>query len=366
YPVGAVFHAAGVLDDGVLDGMTGERLAAVSGPKAEGARYLDEASRELGLELSAFVLFSSFAGVVGGAGQGNYAAANAYLDALAERRRADGLPATSIAWGPWAEEGMAADTAVADRMRLAGMTGLSSETAFAVLERALVTDAGPLTAIDLDWERFAPGFTAARPSPLLADLPEAAVRRSGPAADDGVGLVRRLAELPPADRTDLLLETVRAQAAGVLGHGSEQRVTADAAFKDLGFDSLTAVELRNRLGTATGLSLPPTVVFDHPTPAALAGYLLTELTSGFADADEGPEEAAVRRALAAMPLARLREAGLLEVLLDLAGRETGPAAAAAGAAAAAAAEDAAGAAPEDIDAMDADALIRLAMDNTDS
>ncbi|MFD8286779.1 SDR family NAD(P)-dependent oxidoreductase [Streptomyces lavendulae] len=355
YPVSAVFHAAGVLDDGVLDGLTPERLATVLGPKADAARHLHELSGEMGLELSAFVLFSSFAGTVGGAGQGNYAAANACLDALAEQRRADGLPATSIAWGPWADNGMAADETVAERMRLAGMTGLATDTAFSALARALGRGDDTLTVIDIDWERFAPGFTSARPSPLLAGIPEA-VRPAEPDGAD-VDLAARLAALPAAaERTDVLLDLVRTHVAGVLGHGSPQRVDVDQPFKGIGFDSLTAVELRNRLGRATGLTLPATVVFDHPNPAALAAHLLTELCGDLGDVD--PEEDRIRRALASMPLSRIREAGLLEVLLDLAGLEAGavqdPAA------------DPDDTAPEDIDAMDADALIRLAMDNTDS
>ncbi|MGO4463729.1 beta-ketoacyl reductase, partial [Streptomyces sp. M-16] len=306
-------------------------------------------------ELSAFVLFSSFAGTVGGAGQGNYAAANACLDALAEQRRADGLPATSVAWGPWADNGMAADETVAERMRLAGMTGLATDTAFAALARALGRGDATLTAIDIDWERFAPGFTSARPSPLLAGIPEA-VRPAEPDGADA-GLAARLAALPAAaERSDVLLDLVRTQVAAVLGHGSPQRVDAEQPFKGIGFDSLTAVELRNRLGRATGLTLPATVVFDHPNPAALAAYLLTELCGDLGEAD--PEEDRIRRALASMPLSRIREAGLLEVLLDLAGLE--------GAAAQDAAADPDDTAPEDIDAMDTDALIRLAMDNTDS
>ncbi|RST05625.1 SDR family NAD(P)-dependent oxidoreductase [Streptomyces sp. WAC07149] len=357
HPVTAVFHAAGVLDDGVLDGLTPDRLATVLGPKADAARHLHELTCEMGLDLSAFVLFSSFAGTVGGAGQGNYAAANACLDALAEQRRADGLPATSIAWGPWADNGMAADETVAERMRLAGMTGLPTATAFAALARALAHGDDTLTVIDVDWQRFAPGFTSARPSPLLAGIPEAA-RPAGPDTAD-IGLAARLAALPAAaERTDVLLDLVRTHVAGVLGHGSPQRVGADQPFKGIGFDSLTAVELRNRLGRATGLALPATAVFDHPNPAALAAYLLTELCGDLGDT--GPEEDRIRRALASMPLSRIREAGLLEVLLDLAGLEAG------GGATQEAAADPDDTAPEDIDAMDADALIRLAMDNTDS
>ncbi|MBW5484550.1 type I polyketide synthase [Streptomyces bambusae] len=307
YPVGAVFHAAGVLDDGVLDGMTGERLAAVSGPKAEGARYLDEVSRELGLELSAFVLFSSFAGVVGGAGQGNYAAANAYLDALAERRRADGLPATSIAWGAWGETGLAAESdVVAARMRRGGLTPMDPDLAVAALGRALDRDETSVVVAAVDWPRFAPSFLSARPSPLLADLPDVrdvlAARPDDP-APAGTSLRDTLLALPAEARDRAVLDLVRTHVAAVLGHGSPQEVVDTRAFRETGFDSLTAVELRNRLGTATGLPLSATVVFDHPTPAALAAHLHTELCGD--DGSGGPavtaEFARFESALAGTP-----------------------------------------------------------------
>ncbi|MGF1430525.1 SDR family NAD(P)-dependent oxidoreductase [Kitasatospora sp. LaBMicrA B282] len=349
HPVHAVFHAAGVIEDGVLDTLTDEQLARVLGPKAEAADHLDELTR--GLDLSAFVLFSSIAATLGGAGQGNYAAANAHLDALAERRRAEGRPATSIAWGPWAAGGMAGDTAVLDRMRLAGMTPLPTETAFAALDRALTAGTATTTVADIDWSRFAPGFTAARPSPLLAALPEATSSLPQPAGSGAAGLAERLAPLAAAERSAAVLELVRTHVAGVLGHAAPERIDAERAFKELGFDSLSAVELRNRLGTATGLALPSTLVFDHPAPAALADHLLAELTGGLGAPD--PQELRIRRALAELPLARLREAGLVDLLLRLAGsEEEAPAPAAE--------------APADIDELDADALIRLAMGDNGS
>ncbi|MFF2654132.1 beta-ketoacyl reductase, partial [Streptomyces sp. NPDC058045] len=284
----------------------------------------------------------------GGAGQGAYAAANAHADAVVERRRAEGLPGLSLAWGPWAEGGMATDEAVVERARLAGMTLLSRDTAFAVLERALAEDWTTATVIDIDWERFAAGFTASRPSPLLDALPEAAVNRTEPVAEP---LAVRLAGLPPAERHRSLLALVGSHAAAVLGHRRDGGVEAESAFTDLGFDSLTAVELRNRLGAATGLALPSSLLFDYPTPAVLASYLLGEL--GVEGGELDAREAVVRQALASLPLARLREAGLLDVLLKLAGvEEELPA-------------------PDetpsaDIDAMDADALIQLALDDSES
>ncbi|GLY39328.1 hypothetical protein Amsp01_053520 [Amycolatopsis sp. NBRC 101858] len=251
----AVVHAAGVLDDGVLDGLTPEKLDRVLRAKTTTAWNLHEATA--GRELSAFVLFSSLAGTVGSAGQGNYAAANAYLDALAAYRRASGLPATSLAWGPWADAGMAADEAVRDRLRRGGLTPLDPELALSALDRALGAGDVAVALADVDWPVYGPALTAVRPSRLLTELPEA----------EG--------EAPPVALSGLseedMLTLVRRQVAAVLGYTEE--VAADKSFKDLGFDSLTAVELRNRLGLATGTELPATLIYDYPTAADLAAHL---------------------------------------------------------------------------------------------
>ncbi|WP_369369077.1 type I polyketide synthase [Streptomyces sp. CG4] len=278
HPVDAVVHAAGVLDDGLLASLTPERLEAVLRPKLAAARNLDRLTRDR--ELSAFVLFSSFAGTVGSAGQGNYAAANAYLDALAARRRAEGLPATSVAWGPWAGGGMAAAGPEAEaRLRGGGVVPLDPDAALAALDRAVArTDAG-LTVAELAWDRFVPGFTAVRPAPLLAELPEVqallrqAAAQDGDAEEAGGALRTRLAGLGEAEQERLLIQLVRGHVATVLGHGSADAVDADRAFNELGFDSLMAVELRNRLGVAAGLQLPATLLFDQPTPRVLARHL---------------------------------------------------------------------------------------------
>ncbi|CDR09745.1 Beta-ketoacyl synthase [Streptomyces iranensis] len=279
-PLTAVVHTAGVLDDGVLDSLTPERFTGVLRAKAAAAAHLDELTRDR--ELSAFVLFSSISGTFGAAGQGNYAAANAYVDALAERRRAEGLPATSIAWGPWAEGGMATDGALEQRLRRGGLPPMDAELAIGALQRALDLDDTVVTVADIGWDRFAPDFTAGRPSRLLADLPEirAAAEDTATAtapAADGSSLAARLAGLGEAERDRLLLDLVRTQVAAVLGHDGSESIGADRAFGELGFDSLTAVELRNRLGAASGVQLPATLVFDYPTASALAGYLRGEL-----------------------------------------------------------------------------------------
>ncbi|MFI6118017.1 type I polyketide synthase, partial [Kitasatospora sp. NPDC051164] len=280
HELSAVFHTAGVLDDGVIDALTGERLASVARPKVDAARHLHELTA--GRDLSAFVLFSSIAGTIGSAGQGNYAAANAYLDALAEQRRADGLPATSIAWGPWAEAGMATDDGLAERLRRGGMPAMAPELGLSFLRRELAPngEAPAVVAADVDWELFAPGFTAARPSRLLDALPEAREvldRTAHAAAGPGTGLAERLAGLPVDERDAALLDLVRGHAAAVLGHADPAGVEVGKAFRELGFDSLTAVEFRNLLGAATGLPLPATLVFDYPSVRGLADHLRDEL-----------------------------------------------------------------------------------------
>ncbi|WP_460073175.1 type I polyketide synthase [Streptomyces sp. YKOK-I1] len=291
HPVDAVVHAAGVLDDGLLQTLTPERLEAVLRPKLAAARNLDLLTRDRAL--SAFVLFSSFAGTVGSAGQGNYAAANAYLDALAARRRAEGLTATSVAWGPWAGGGMAAGGPDAEaRLRGGGIVPLDPDTALAALDRAVAGEDAAPTVAELTWDRFVPAFTAVRPAPLLAELPEAQAlsrqtrERDGGAGTESDALRTRLAGLGDAEQERLLIHLVRGQVATVLGHASAEAVDADRAFSELGFDSLMAVELRNRLGVAAGLQLPATLLFDQPTPRVLARHLrsLTAAEGGGAPA----------------------------------------------------------------------------------
>ncbi|MFI0767641.1 type I polyketide synthase [Streptomyces sp. NPDC021218] len=277
FPLRAVVHAAGVLDDGVLDGLTVDQLAGVLGAKVEGARLLHELTADL--ELDAFVLFSSFAGAVGGPGQGAYAAANAYLDALAVVRRGAGQAGTAVAWGPWADAGMAASGRAGERIRGGAVAAMAPALAVDALSWAVGQEEASLIVADVDWERLAPSLAGARGGTLFSDIPEA--HRHLTTGDDGVGgeaatFAEKLAGLSVAERNAAVLELVRGHAASVLGHASAESIEPDRAFRDLGFDSLTAVELRNRLDLETGLRLPATLVFDYPTAAELADYLDAE------------------------------------------------------------------------------------------
>ena len=276
HPLSAVVHAAGVLDDGTLGSLTAERMDAVLGPKADAAWHLHELTEHLDLE--AFVLFSSATGTLGGPGQGNYAAANAFLDALAADRRARGLAGTSIAWGLWAEaSGITRGLSDADRSRVAraGMGALASGHGLELFDLAVRAGEALVVAMPLDLRILrAQARMGVLPTAFAGLVPMPARRSS----EHGASLARRLAARPEAEREGLVLDLVRAQVAGVLGHASPERVDAQAAFKELGFDSLTAVELRNRLNVVTGLRLPATLVFDYPTSAAVARRLLEEVS----------------------------------------------------------------------------------------
>ncbi|KIF78537.1 hypothetical protein QR77_03210, partial [Streptomyces sp. 150FB] len=277
-PLRTVIHAAGAVADVPLESLTPEGLRSDLRGKATGARHLDALTRDMTLD--AFVLFSSGAAAWGSGGQAGYAAANAVLDALAFHRRARGRTATSVAWGAWDGAGLLAVLpGRRDKLSRLGVMPMRPELAIAALERALRDDETSLVVTDTDWARFVPAFTAVRPSPLLSGLAEAARaldagrRESG--GSDADDAARRLADLPARERRAVLLALVRDNAAAVLGHPAGTRIDADQAFRDLGFDSMTAVELRNRLVTATGLALPTTLVFDYPTATRLADHLLS-------------------------------------------------------------------------------------------
>ncbi|MFI1930493.1 SDR family NAD(P)-dependent oxidoreductase, partial [Streptomyces sp. NPDC020328] len=273
-PLTAVIHAAGVVDDGVLESLSAEQVERVMRPKVDAALHLHELTAGMGL--SAFVLFSSVAALIGSPGQGNYAAANAALDALAAHRRAQGLPATSLAWGLWAEtSGMAGglDETELARLERQGIGALSAEAGLGLFDRALRVGGSLVVPVRLD---LAALRVRAR-SGLLPALLRGLVRVPGKSAGAGGSLARRLAEVGEADRERVVLELVQAQVAAVLGHATSAAVVPDRAFKELGFDSLGAVELRNRLTQASGVRLPSTLVFDHPTPVAVARFLLAEV-----------------------------------------------------------------------------------------
>ncbi|MGW7418341.1 type I polyketide synthase, partial [Streptomyces sp. NPDC054863] len=290
----AVVHAAGVLDDGVLEALTPERLAAVLRPKADAAWNLHGLTEHL--PLSHFVLFSSAAAILGQAGQANYAAANAFLDALAHHRAYLGLPALSLAWGPWADgDGMAARADLADRARGGVLRAVSPEQGLAMFDAALGSGEPVLAPLLLDRSRPTAPAGPPVPPPLRALLrPARPTAGSEDGSRDGnraVGTTDgrpgtatvtwrdRLAALPGPDRAPAVLELVRAEVATVLGHPDATAVVPDRPFTALGFDSLTSVLLRNRLSALTGLHLPPTLVFDRPSTAQLATRLYEELST---------------------------------------------------------------------------------------
>jgi acyl transferase domain-containing protein/NADPH-dependent curcumin reductase CurA/acyl carrier protein len=276
-PLGAVVHAAGALDDGVLTGLTAERMARVFGPKLDAAWHLHECT--LGMDLSAFVLFSSIAGVLGAPGQASYAAASAFLDGLAVHRRFLGLPAVSLDWGYWSDAsamtGHLTDAELA-RMARDGVLGLSVEEGLELFDAALAGGEAQLIAARLNVAALRAGH-GDPPAPLRG-LAAGSTRPSRRREADG-GFAQRLADMGEQERLAAVDELVLAQVAAVLGHSSARALDPQSAFKDLGFDSVTAVELRNRLAKATGMRLAATLVFDYPTPAQLALHL-TEALAG--------------------------------------------------------------------------------------
>ncbi|MFE0464319.1 SDR family NAD(P)-dependent oxidoreductase, partial [Kitasatospora sp. NPDC058965] len=318
HPLTAVVHTAGVLADTVLTALTPERLDEVLRPKAGAARQLHLATQHL--DLAAFVLFSSAVGLLGNPGQANYAAANAQLDALAAHRAARGLAAVSLAWGHWAEAGgMAARLGGAERERLAatGLGPLANEEALALFDAALDSPHPLLATARLDLA----AVPAQRPAPLLGALLRRRSRPTAAAAGDGpAALARQLTGRPAAEQERLLLDLVRATAAAVLGHPDPRTVQPETGFMDAAFDSLGVIELRNRVNAATGLRLPTTAVFDHPTPVALAAELRRRLAPAAEPPQADPAVALDRleqalRGLAADPDARAAAHQRLTALL---------------------------------------------------
>ncbi|MEV4057770.1 type I polyketide synthase [Amycolatopsis sp. NPDC049688] len=274
-PTGIV-HTAGVLDDGVIEALTPERLAKVFAPKVAAVRHLDELTRDG--EVTTFAVFSSASGVFGSAGQGNYAAANAYLDAVVANRQAAGRPGTSLAWGMWQQDdGMTAHLGQSDQARASrsGVLAITATEGMDLFDAAVGSGQALLVPLKLDLK----STRAARAEvpPLLRGLVRAGRQQARAAATSTGGLLQDLAGRTPAEQEALLLDLVRGQVALVLGHTGPESVLENTVFSDAGFDSLTAVELRNRLRETTGLKLPATLVFDYPTPVALARHLRDEL-----------------------------------------------------------------------------------------
>ncbi len=281
HPVTAVVHTAGVFDAGVTGALTRERLAKVFAPKVDAVQHLDELTGDL----DAFIVYSSASSIFMGAGSGGYAAANAFLDGLMTARRAAGLPGMSLAWGPWEQLTGMADTIddltlsrMSRREGRGGVRALGSAEGMALFDAALSAGQALLVPIELDLREVRADAAGGGTVPhLLRGLVRAGRQAARTASGEDGGLVRRLAGLTVAEQEALLLDLVRGQVAVVLGHADSSGVRADAAFKEAGFDSLTSVELRNRLREATGLKLPATLVFDHPNPLVLARHLREEL-----------------------------------------------------------------------------------------
>ncbi|MFF6783042.1 beta-ketoacyl synthase N-terminal-like domain-containing protein [Streptomyces sp. NPDC012510] len=281
-PPTAIVHTAGVLDDGIAAGLTDEQLHRVLRPKADAAAHLDAVTRELGHDPAVFAVFSSASGFTGNPGQANYAAANVCLDALAAQRRARGLAGVSLLWGAWeqAGDGMTAKLGDTDQRRMArsGLRALAPDQGLALFDAALGVDADAVAPLALDTAALRGQAEAGTLPAVFRALVQAPVlRRAAVAGTKEPDLAERLAGLSDRERERLLLDLITTHTATVLGHGSPDSLGSQRTFRELGFDSLTAVELRNSLGAATGLRLPATLVFDHPTPQALAELLRTEL-----------------------------------------------------------------------------------------
>jgi len=357
----AVIHTAGALDDAVVASLNPERLGVALRAKVDAAWNLHELTRDL--DLSAFVMFSSMAGLVGSSGQANYAAANSFLDALAVHRRARGLPAISLGWGLWDQvSAMTGELASVDFARFArdGIVAMSSQEALQLLDTAMVVDEPFLLPAHIDLAALRVKFDGGTLPPMFVDLINAPTRRQVDdtlaAAKSKSALLQRLEGLPDDEQHAVLLDLVRSNIATVLGNASTESIDPDRAFQELGFDSLTAVEMRNRLKSATGLALSPTLIFDYPNSASLAGYIHRELvgTSGqIAPAAARSGDADIQRVVASIPVKRLRQAGVLELLLALANESGGNGHAAASAATS----------EKDIAAMDLDDLVNATLLN---
>ncbi|HET8642845.1 MAG TPA: beta-ketoacyl reductase, partial [Pseudonocardiaceae bacterium] len=344
HPLRAVVHAAGVGDNVALAGLTGERLDAVLSPKVAGAWHLHELTREL--DLSAFVLLSSCAGLTLGAGQANYGAANRFLDALAAHRHAEGLPATALAFGLWRlETGLGGGVTDADleHMSRLGMPALSTAEGLVLFDEGVELADPVVVAARVDAAGLPPDLPPDAIAPLLRTVlrPRPAVPpRTGqppgavplPAQAPAQSLAQRMAGLTPDERRRLLADLVRVHVAAIR-HDEPASVDFGKGFIDLGLDSLAAIELRNRLETATGTRLAATVMFDHPTPTAMVEHLLAEILpdepepvgpDSVGPDSVGPDDESIRRMIHSIPVERIRAAGLLDALTQLATADPAP------------------------------------------
>ncbi|MEC3976986.1 type I polyketide synthase, partial [Amycolatopsis sp. H20-H5] len=279
-PLTALVHAAASLDGGPIADMTPAEFGDIMAAKVLGAAHLDELLDHDSIQT--VLLFGSISATWGVGNQSAYAAANAYLDALARERHDRGGHTVSVAWGPWEAGMLTHDTEMANSLRRGGLPLLPVDSGLATLDRILAEDEPCPVVARIEWARFHPRFTSLRPSPLLADLPEVralSTAESPISATRGAALIEKLTALPEEDREPAVLDLICSHVAVVLGYDSAEQVDRKRAFKDVGFDSLIAVQLRNRLNAATGLRLPVTLVFDYPNPTSLASFLRSEVAT---------------------------------------------------------------------------------------
>ncbi|MDQ3933897.1 MAG: SDR family NAD(P)-dependent oxidoreductase [Actinomycetota bacterium] len=352
HPLTAVVHTSGVLDDAVIESLTPEQVERVLAPKVDAALVLDELTRTS--DLAEFVLFSSDTGALGSPGQGNYAAANVFLDALAERRRAEGLPAQSLAWGLWSNAtGMASHLGETEIARLAryGIAAMAGDE-LELFDRARASAEPVVAPTRLEMPALRAAASAGTLPPLMRDLVRERPRRR---RDSGRSLEQQLAGVPEDERESVVLRLVSEHAAAVLGRDDPETLDPDRKFKELGFDSLAAVELRNRLSEVSGVRLPSTLVFDHPSPAAVTRYVLRKLapppppSAPASGNGAASDEKDIRRLVSSIPVERLKEAGLLDRLLQLAATNGHDES-----------ESPAAEKPAAVDDLDVDELIRMA------
>jgi polyketide synthase 12 len=315
HPLSVVIHAAGVIDDGVISSLDSERLQRVMAPKVDAAINLHELTRDL--PLTELIFFSSAAGTLGSPGQSNHAAASSFLDTLAHYRHRQGLPGISLAWGQWDKAGMTAGLSEMDlgRLQRLGAVPITDQEGLALFDAARTIHEPLLLPVRLDSTILrAEARTGTLPAIMrsIVHTPLRAPNRPG-------SLAARLAEAPQSEWDTLTLKLIKEHIAAVLGHDSPDAIDTHRNFKETGFDSLAAVELRNRLNTATGLRLPATLIFDYPTPQAVAGRVRAEIADKVVIGVEvEPGEVAIREKLASISLSRLRRAGLLQTILELA------------------------------------------------